>query len=171
MSCCNRPPLSVSLTQSGAHLSQMSASSPIIWSVAALKMIQRGTDTIGKRSIFGTPVFLITFFSCYRWGDSDIDIYVYIFTKILQDGCTKASSGRYICQNCLKLNLFNVILVSFVRTNSFVRLFLSKLQSFTMTRLVLRLALIHYYNVAETPVNHYGQISNFKILKVIIFDR
>lgn len=40
-----------------------------------------------------------------------------------------------------------------------------------MTRLVLRLALIHYYNVAETPVNHYGQISNFKILKVIIFDR
>lgn len=62
MSCCNRLPLSVSLNRSGAHLSQMGASSPIIWSVAALKMIQRGTDTIGKRSIFGTPVFLITFF-------------------------------------------------------------------------------------------------------------
>lgn len=166
MSCCNRPPLSVSLAQSGAHLSQMSASSPIIWSVAALKMIQRGTDTIGKRSIFGTPVFLITLFLV-------TDENIYIFTKILQDGCTKASSGRlwHICQNCLKLNLFNVILISFVRTNSFVRLFFSKLQSFTMTRLVLRLALIHYYNVAETPVNHYGQISNLKILKVIIFDR
>lgn len=63
-----------------------------------------------------------------------------------------------------------MVLVSFVRTNSFVRLFSSKLQSFTMTRLVLRLALIHYYSDAETPVNHYGQISHFKILKVIIFD-
>lgn len=40
-----------------------------------------------------------------------------------------------------------------------------------MTRLVLRLVLIHYYYVAETPVNRYGQISHFEILKVIIFDR